>query len=114
MPVFNKGDIVRACLNPVAGKETEGDYRPCLVLSSRSFNRLGLTLVAPITQGGNYARFQGFAVTLMGSGTATQGVVLVNGVKSLDLAARNAKKVEAVPQFILDESIAILAAIIDI
>lgn len=113
MPVFNRGDIVRVCLNPVAGKETEGDYRPCLVLSPRSFNQLGLTLVAPISQGGNYARFQGFAVTLLGSGTETQGVVLVNGVKSLDLSARNAKKIEVAPQVVLDESLAILAAIID-
>ena len=113
MPVFDKGDIVRVCLNPTEGKETQGDFRPCLVLSPRAFNKLGLTLIAPITQGGNFARTEGFAVPLIGSGTETQGVVLVNGVKSLDLVARKAVKIEKVPQMIIDEVTAILMAIIE-
>ncbi|MCU7927788.1 MAG: type II toxin-antitoxin system ChpB family toxin [Candidatus Thiodiazotropha sp. (ex Dulcina madagascariensis)] len=111
--VFQKGDIVRACLNPIAGRETQGDYRPCLVLSPKEFNRLGTTLIAPITQGGNYARVEGFTVTLMGSGTETQGVVLVSGVRMVDLAARQGVKVEEAPLYIVDEATAILASIID-
>lgn len=113
MPVFDKGDIVRVCLNPTEGKETQGDFRPCLVLSPKAFNKLGLTLIAPITQGGNFARIEGFAVPLIGSGTETQGVVLVNGVKSLDLVARKAAKIEKAPQIIIDEVTAILMAIIE-
>ncbi len=113
MPVFDKGDIVRVCLNPTEGKETQGDFRPCLVLSPKAFNKLGLTLIAPITQGGNFARTEGFAVPLIGSGTETQGVVLVNGVKSLDLVARKAVKIEKAPQMIIDEVTAILMAIIE-
>lgn len=72
--------------------------------------QLGLTIVVPITQGGEYSRFQGFAVTLMGSGTETQGVALATGIKSLDLAARGAKKVETTPPAIVDEVLAKLAA----
>lgn len=113
MAIFDKGDIVRVCLNPTEGKETQGDFRPCLVLSPKAFNKLGLTLIAPITQGGNFARTEGFAVPLIGSGTETQGVVLVNGVKSLDLVARKAVKIEKVPQMIIDEVTAILMAIIE-
>lgn len=113
MAIFDKGDIVRVCLNPTEGKETQGDFRPCLVLSPKTFNKLGLTLIAPITQGGNFARTEGFAVPLIGSGTETQGVVLVNGVRSLDLAARKAVKIERVPQVIIDEVAAILMAIIE-
>lgn len=114
MAVFDRGDIVRACLNPVAGHETQGDMRPCLVLSPRAFNNLGVVMVAPITQGGDYARFKGFAVPLMGSGTATQGVVLASGIKSLDLVARGGRKVETAPSAIVDEVLAKLDAILGI
>lgn len=113
MAVFERGDIVRACLNPTAGNELQGDMRPCLVLSTKQFNKLGLTVIAPITQGGNYARFGGFAVTLMGAGTETQGVVLVNGIRSVDLAARKAVKVEKAPAEIVNEVLAIVAAILE-
>ncbi len=113
MAVFERGDIVRACLNPTAGNELQGDMRPCLVLSTKQFNKLGLTVVAPITQGGNYARFEGFAVTLMGSGTDTQGVVLANGIRSVDLTARQAVKVEKSPAAIVNEVLAIVAAILE-
>ncbi len=113
MAIFDRGDIVRACLNPTAGNEMQGDFRPCLVLSPKAFNKLGLTLIAPITQGGNFARFQGFSVSLMGTGTETQGVILVNGVRSVDLKARKAKKVESLDSEIVDEALAILSAILD-
>jgi|TARA_B110000914_G_C15257148_1_gene351246 mRNA interferase ChpB len=113
MAIFDRGDIVRACLNPIAGNEMQGDFRPCLVLSPKAFNKLGLTLIAPITQGGNFARFQGFSVSLMGTGTETQGVILVNGVRSVDLKARKAKKVESLDSEIVNEALAILSAILD-
>ena len=113
MAVFERGDIVKACLNPTAGNELQGEMRPCLVLSPRAFNKLGLTLIVPITQGGHLARFKGFSVTLMGSGTETQGVILVNGVRSIDLNARKAKKIESVPSEIVDEALAILNAILE-
>ena len=113
MAVFNRGDIVMVRLNPAERHEQQGDDRPCLVLSAKKFNRLGVTLVAPITQGGNFARHQGFAVPLMGTGTGTQGVVLVNGVRMLDLAARQARKVEAAPEQLVDEVLAVLGAIIE-
>lgn len=112
MPVFDRGDIVRMRLNPTSGKELQGDMRPCLVMSPKAFNQLGLTYVAPITQGGNQARFKGFAVPLMGTGTETQGVVMMNSIRSVDLLARQAKKVEIVPAYVLDECVAILDAII--
>lgn len=111
MAIFNAGDLVRICLNPTAGKEQQGEMRPCLVLSPRAFNNLGLTYVAPITQGGNYARYAGFAVTLMGTGSATQGVVLMNAVRSVDLNVRKAEFIEKVPSYVLDEALAKLDAI---
>lgn len=110
---YQRGDIVRVCLNPTAGREQQGDFRPCLVLSPAEFNKLGTALVAPISQGGNYARVQGFAVSLMGSGTETQGVILVNAVRMMDLDARKAKKIESAPPALVDEVVARLTAILE-
>ena len=100
-------------LNPTQGRELPGEKRPALILSSALFNSLGVAMVAPITQGGDFARFAGFAVPLSGSGTATQGVALVNQVRMLDLEASWAKKVETAPEFVIDDALARLQAILD-
>ena len=47
--------------DPASGHEQQGASRPALVLSVQAFSQLGMTLVAPITQGGNFARYAGFA-----------------------------------------------------
>ena len=111
--VFERGDIVRVSLEPVAGHEMRGESRPALVLTSSAFNRLGDVLVAPITQGGDYARFAGFAVTLMGSGCKTQGVALMNKIRMMDLNARKAKKIERAPKEVMDDAMTRLAALLD-
>lgn len=110
---FERGDIVVVNLNPVAGREQQGDKRPVLVLSSAAFNALGVVLVAPITQGGDFARFAGFAVPLSGSGSLTQGVALVNQVRMLDLEARMAKKIESVADVVIQDALGRLQAILE-
>ena len=110
---FDRGDIVRVSLNPTVGRELQGEMRPALVLSPRKFNALGTALVAPITQGGNSARYAGFAVSLMGSGAETQGVVLVNAVRMLDLEQRGARKVETAPGALVEEVLARLRTILE-
>lgn len=110
--VFNRGDIVRVNLNPTVGHEQQGDFRPALILSPAAFNLMGVALVAPITQGGNVARYAGFAVPLAGSGTETQGVALVNMIRTMDLSARGAKKIEAAPDFVVEDALARLRAIL--
>ena len=105
---------MRVCLNPVSGREIRGDMRPVLVLSPREFNRLGLTIVAPISQGGDYSRYAGFAATLMGSGTQTQGVVLVNMLRSVDLGARAAKFVEKAPEAVLQDAMGRIRPVLEI
>ena len=109
---FDRGDIVRVSLEPVAGREMRGEARPALVLTSRAFNHLGDVLVAPITQGGDFSRFAGFAVSLTGTGCKTQGVALINKVRMLDLAARQAKVVERVPQYIINNALAHLITLL--
>lgn len=110
---FDRGDIVRVNLNPTAGREQQGDFRPALVLSPAAFNAPGVALVAPITQGGEFARFAGFAVPLSGSGTESQGVALVNMVRTLDLEARGAKRIERAPVEVVDDALACLQTISD-
>lgn len=113
MAVFERGDIVRVSLEPVVGHEMRGDARPALVLTSSEFNRLGDVLVAPITQGGDYTRFAGFAVTLMGSGCKTQGVALMNKIRMMDLNARKAKKIERAPREVIDDAMTRLATLFE-
>ena len=113
MAVFERGDIVRVSLEPVVGHEMRGDARPALVLTSSEFNRLGDVLVAPITQGGDYARFAGFAVTLIGSGCKTQGVALMNKIRMMDLNARKAKKIERAPREVIDDAMTRLATLFE-
>lgn len=110
---FDRGDIVLVGLNPTKGREQQGDMRPALVLSKAEFNALGIVMVAPISQGGDFARYAGFASPLGGSGTETQGVVLVNQIRMLDLETRQAKKIEVAPQFVVDDALARLQAILD-
>lgn len=112
MAIFDRGDIVLVSLDPAIGNEQQG-FRPALVLSDRAFNQLGDVLVAPITQGGNFSRFAGFAVTLSGCGCQTQGVVLVNKVRMMDLTARKAKRIETVPDVVLNDVINRLLAIVE-
>ena len=110
--VIEQGDIVLIALDPTAGTEIRGT-RPVLVLSNTEFNRSGRALIAPITQGGNIQRIEGWAVTLMGAGTATQGVVVVSHCRVIDLAARGGKMIESVPTEITEEVLAKLQAMVE-
>ena len=110
----SRGDIWLVSLNPTLGKEQQG-LRPVLVVSEKSFNGLGLCVVCPITQGGQQSRFAGFAMTLMGTGSATQGIVMCNQPRTLDMAARSGRFVEAIAsRDLLDEVLARLQTIFEI
>ncbi|MBU2740757.1 type II toxin-antitoxin system ChpB family toxin [Acidithiobacillus thiooxidans] len=107
-----RGEIWQANLSPTSGREQQG-HRPVLIVSREAFNRSGLVWVCPITQGGNQARFAGFAVSLMGSGTKTQGIVMSNQSRTVDLMARDGKFVEMVPESIVNEVITRIQAILE-
>ena len=93
-------------LNPAVGHEQQG-YRPVLIVSPDEFNKVNrMPLVVPITSGGAFARNAGFAVSLVGAGTQTAGVILCNQLRSLDIAARKGRRVESIPAEILEEVLA--------
>ena len=83
------------------------------MLSNAEFSRGGRALVAAITQGGNIDRIKGWTVTLMGTGTKTQGAVVVSQCRMIELAARAAKRIETVPPFVIEEALAKLQAALD-
>jgi mRNA interferase ChpB len=100
---MERGDIYLVSLDPTVGHEQQGK-RPVLVISPGKFNRLTrMPIVLPITSGGNFARTAGFAVSLMGAGIRTTGVVRCDQPRALDLRARGAKRLETIPDHIIDE-----------
>ena len=112
MRIPSRGEIWFVNLNPATGHEQQG-LRPVLVVSEKEFNRFGLCVICPITQGGKQSRFAGFAVTLMGTGAETQGVVMCNQPRTIDMAARGGRFVEAVSEDLLDEVMARLQPIFE-
>lgn len=110
---MERGDIYLVSLDPTSGHEQQGT-RPILVVSPLAFNRLTkLPIVVPITNGGNYARTAGFAVSLANSGTNTTGIIRCDQPRALDLNSRNVRKLESVPISIIDEVLAKLAPIFE-
>jgi len=110
---MKRGEIWLVALHPVEGHEQKG-RRPVLIVSPDAFNRVThVPIVVPITSGGKFARTAGFAVALTGAGTATTGVVRCDQPRALDLAARHGRKLEIVPQTVVEEVLARLAPIFD-
>lgn len=110
---FDRGDIVRVTFEPSIGREMKGETRLALVLTTKEFNQMRDVLVAPITQGGDFSRFAGFATSLTGTGCKTQGVVLINKIRMLDLNTRQAKKIEVASEDVLQDAMARLNALLE-
>ena len=101
---MRRGDIYLVSLDPTAGHE-QRDFRPVLIVSPIEFNdATRQPVILPITTGGEFARRLGFAVPL--TGTRTTGVVRCDQPRVLDLAARNARKVETLPAPLMEEVLA--------
>lgn len=109
---MERGGIYHVDLDPIKGREQAGP-RYVVIVSPKVFNALGTPLVCPITQGGEFARRAGYAVSLSGTGTQIQGVVLCNQPRVLDLKARGARFVETMPAFIMEEVLDRLATLIE-
>ena|SRR5580692_167864 len=101
---MKRGDIYMVSLDPTTGHEQRG-HRPVVIVSPTSFNvATQLPVILPITSGGAFARRIQFAVPL--AGTKTTGVVRCDQPRVLDIRARNGRRVETLPQEILDDILA--------
>jgi len=107
---MKRGEIWLVSLDPASGHEQKG-RRPVLIVSPEAFNRTTkLPVILPITSGGTFARTAGFAVPLTG-GTKTAGVVRCDQPRALDLAARGGRKLESIPDAVMDEVLAKISPI---
>lgn len=110
---MERGDVYLVSLDPTSGHERRGTH-PVLIVSPGAFNQLTKTpVVLPITTRGNFARTAGFAVSLMGAGTQTTGVVRCDQPRALDIGARPGRKLESVPASVLDDVLAKLAVLLE-
>ena len=110
---MKRGEIWLVSLDPTAGHEQQGT-RPVLIVSPAPFNKLtGTPVVLPITTGGSFARRRGFAVSLDDAGTRTAGVIRCDQPRALDLGARRGRRLETVPEDIMDDVLARLATILE-
>lgn len=108
---MRRGDIYLVSLDPTAGHEQSGS-RPVLIVSPVEFNEATkLPVVLPITNGGDFARRLGFAIPI--TGIKITGVVRCDQPRVLDLTARHARKVDTLPEAIMDEVLARVATLFE-
>ena len=108
-----RGEIWLVSLDPASGHEQKG-RRPVLIVSPEAFNRITkVPVVLPIKSGGNFARTAGFAIPLTDAGTKTTGVVRCDQPRALDLAARRGRKLESIPEAVMDEVLARVSPIFE-
>ena len=108
---MKRGDIYLVSLDPTEGREQRGS-RPVLIVSPEAFNEATrLPVVCPITNGGDFARRIGFAVPI--SGIRTTGVIRCDQPRVLDLAARHGRKVDTLPDTIMQDVLARIATLFE-
>lgn len=110
MQKFHQGDIIWLDFDPQAGHE-ESKRRPALIVSGDSALTLikGLAVVCPVTSHSH--RFPTHVA--LDERTATQGLILCEQCKSLDLNARDAKYIETAPDDIVQEAVDIVHSLLD-
>lgn len=107
--VFEQGDIVYLDFDPQSGHEQRG-RRPALVVSNDLYNRVSnLTMVCPIT---HTDRAHPFHVRL-DERTKTDGVILCDQARMLDLNSRNASFVEKAPSEIIAEAVDLIIGFVE-
>lgn len=107
--MVEQGTIIKINFDNHSGHEQAG-YRPAVVVSNNIFNtKTNLSIVCPITNTDNK-----FPLHIsLDERTKTSGVILCEHIKTLDLNNRTYKKIEKLPNDILDKVINIIYAEIE-
>jgi len=106
---FRQGDIIYMDFDPQTGHEQSG-RRPAVVVSNDLFNRFcTLTLVCPITR---TDRQYALHVPL-DDRTETEGFIMCDQVRALDLNSRNAEKIEKLPWDIIAETVDMITGFVE-
>ena len=108
--MVKQGDIIKIDFGPSQGHEEDG-YRPGLIVSNDDYNNFcgGIYLICPISHAKDFP----LHIDLP-EGLNTNGKVLCEHVKSLDLSNRKYRFVETVPQYFVEEISDVLKACVDI
>lgn len=95
----SQGSILVMDLDPVAGHE-QGGRRPVLVISIGDFYGLtGNALVVPIT-----SKIKDFGLTIqLPDSMKTNGIILCQHIRSVDVNSRNARKVDECPKEVIEK-----------
>jgi mRNA interferase MazF len=104
------GDLVWVDLRPARGRG-QGGVRPAVVLTDREFHRRNDTaVVCPITSN----KLPWPTKVILPEGLAAQGAILVDQIRTLDRTERGFRAVGRVPDEVLNEVRARLAALLGI
>ena len=105
---MKQGDIILVDFDPTKGREQAG-YRPAVVISQTAFNqRRNLVIICPITNSTKPLRMR----VLLDDRTQTQGDVICEQVRTIDLLARKCKVVEPIPKDLLEQVLEAVSVII--
>jgi mRNA interferase MazF len=110
MALPDAGDIAWVELDDTRGTEQSG-RRPALILTPRSYHETSRrAIICPIT-----SRLRDWPTNVhLPQGLETEGTVLVDQIRSIDREQRVFDFIETVPQAVLTEVHAKLAALLDI
>lgn len=104
--MVKQGEIIRLNFDPQLGHEQSG-FRPAVIISNQAFHRYTqLVIACPIT-----SNEKAFPLHLpLDHRTITQGVILCEQPKTLDLRARPFKVIETLPKDLLKRVIEVVYA----
>lgn len=105
---FHYGAIIKMSFTPQAGHEQAG-WRPAIIISNDEFNaKFKKRIVCPIT----HDEYECVTHIKLNGCKETDGFILCEDAKSLDIFARGAKFVEDAPKEIVDEANALVKSIL--
>ena len=109
---MKQGDIILVDFDPTKDREQAG-YRPAVVISKTAYNqKRALAFICPITNSTKPLRFR----VLLDDRTQTQGDVICEQVRVIDLLAIKCKIVEQLPKDLLKqvlEAVSVIVALED-
>ena len=106
--MVNQGDIISVNFAPTVGREQSGE-RPALVISNTKYNKhSGFVLACPIT---GTVKNMNIRVRL-DERTKTQGDVLCEQVRIIDLTERSHRVIEPIPNDLLQSVYKVVNALI--
>ena len=105
---MKQGDIIFVDYDPTTGGE-QAEYRPAVVISQTAYNqRRNMAFICPISNSTKPLRFR----VMLDDRTQTQGDIICEQVRVIDLLARKCKIVEPLPKDLLKQVLEAVSVII--